>query len=184
MSDETPSHEFRARRVTIDPQPLDADRIIYPVPTSPISTKFTRAVCIAPKDDPMAIESTTLIIERRMVEKFAAFLAGHGAIDREPTASEMNVLMQTVSSALATMQIEAMSIVSEALFATLGDPSADPSAIEDTVSATMADNATREAIAQGMPREQAEEFRADFLQRLKDYAARKLRDIGEGPDVA
>jgi hypothetical protein len=184
MSEETPSHEFRAIRVTIDPQPLDENRVIYPVPTSPVSTKFTRAVCIAPKNDPMAIESTTLIIERKMVEKFAAFLAGHGAIDREPTASEMNVLMQTVSSALAAMQIEAMGIVSEALFATLGDPNAEPGSMEDTVSATMADNATREAIAQGLPREKAEEFRADFLQRLRDYADRKMRDLGEDPGTA
>jgi len=172
--------DLRAVRVTIDAQPIDDHRVAYPVPTSPIAAKLTRALCIAPKDDPMRITETMLVIEREMVRKYAAFLAQHGAIDREPTEQELTVIMQTASSALATMQIEAMALVGDALHATLGDPDADPGEVADSVAASMADNAIREALAAGRIKpEEVDDFREQIHQRLQEWTDERLRRMND-----
>ena len=132
--------EFKPRRVTITPTPLgDGSRVAYPVPTSPVGERFARAVCVAPAHDPMALESCSLIIERSMVTKFATFLARHGGIEREPTEQEVTALMQSVADFLAHMQMEAMALVSEALSRALGDPNAEPEAVHETITTSMAE---------------------------------------------
>jgi len=171
--------KFRARKVTIEPTPLgDGVRVAYPVPTSPLCPRFARAVCVAPANAPMDIESCSLIIEREMVTKFAAFLARHGGIEREPTKEETTALMQTVSDFLARMQMEAMALVSDALQQTLGDPNAEDGEVADAISASMAEEiAAARARDEGRTPEQAKADAEELKAQLRKWANEKLRGM-------
>ena len=173
------NEKFRARKVTIEPTPLgDGVRVAYPVPTSPVGSRFARAVCVAPANAPMDIESCSLIIEREMVTKFASFLARHGGIEREPTKEEVTALMQTVSDFLARMQMEAMALVSDALQQTLGDPDAEDGEVADAISASMAQEmAAARARDEGRTPEQAKEDAERLAEKLREWAEERLRGM-------
>lgn len=155
----------------IEAQPGPNGSILYDVPTNILPPSQRRVYARAMPNDPGRVLDVTLLMDRGTVTRLGEFLARHGAIDREPTDAEMTVVMQTLGDAMATAQVELMSLASQVLVQRLGNGDGDSAAA--TVAESMARaHAAKKAKAEGLTKAEAEEQAEEIKQSLIDWARR------------
>lgn len=161
-------------RVTVPARTLADGSVVFAVP-SPFPPQSQLVFAHAPKEDHQRIADIVLTIPRSEIEAYAAFLARHGAIDREPTESELTVTMQMVGNALVKAQMDAMSAVSDFLIDRLG--SGDRAAAASAATDSIADLITTEGIKSGaIPPDEAEDAADQIADAIRKWAERMTKE--------
>jgi hypothetical protein len=144
--------------------------IVFPVP-SPLPDASRLVFAHAPAERPEEIADAILTMPRGEIEAYAAFLARHGAIDRAPTADELNITMQIVGNALVEAQIDLMGKVTDFLVERLGCGDREQAAREctESIAGMIAAEATK---AGALPAEEVHEAREQIARAIREWAER------------
>jgi hypothetical protein len=146
MNEYNPNEPLKEREVNIDAKVLPDGTLVFPVPSHlPVGSRLVLAH--ASGDDANHLLNVALSIPREEVENYAAFMARHGAIDREPTGAEINAIMQLIGNQLVDAQIEILGNVSTFLINRLGSGNMEQARTACTES--LAEQITAEAVKGG-----------------------------------
>ena len=171
---------LKATRVSVEARTLPDGSCVFAVPSRmPTSSRLVFGHGAA--HDHTHLLDMVLTFPREEVEAYAAFLARHGAIDREPTGNEIDTMLQLVGNHLVETQIEIMANLSEFMIERLGsgDKEEARTAATDSIAAAIAADALK---AGAVPPGEAEEARAAIAEAIRKWAERMANGQEEGND--
>jgi hypothetical protein len=161
---------LKATRVSVEARTMPDGTCVFPVPSRmPVSSRLVFGHGAA--HDHTHLLDMVLTFPREEVEAYAAFLARHGAIDREPTGNEIDTMLQLVGNHLVETQIEIMANLSEFMIERLGSGNKDEAraATTDSIAAAIAADALK---AGAIPAEEANEAREAIAEAIRKWAER------------
>jgi hypothetical protein len=161
---------LNATRVSVEARTLPDGSCVFPVPSRmPVAARLVFGHGAA--HDHTHLLDMALTFPREEVEAYAAFLARHGAIDREPTGNEIDTMLQLVGNHLVETQIEIMANLSEFMIERLGSGNKDEAraAATDSIAAAIAADALK---AGAVPAEEANEAREAIAEAIRKWAER------------
>jgi hypothetical protein len=180
-NDYNPNEPLKERQVNIDAKVLPDGTLVFPVPSHlPVGSRLVLAH--ASGDDANHLLNVALSLPREEIEAYATFMARHGAIDREPTGTEINAIMQLIGNQLVDAQIEILGNVSAFLINRLGSGNMEEARKACTDS--LAEQITAEAVKGGAlsPTDSAETTEA-IAKALQEWAERVMdKDNQQGED--
>lgn len=165
--------------VTVPARTLPDGSCVFPVPCGAIPESARLVFGHGAAHDHTHLLDMVLTFPRTEIEAYAAFLARHGAIDREPTGTEVDTMMQLVGNQLAETQAEIMANLSRFLIERLGngDHEAARAAATGSIAAQIAAEAMKAgAIEPG----EAEETREAIEEAIRKWADRMAEGHEEG----
>jgi hypothetical protein len=182
MNDYNPNEPLKEREVNIEAKVLPDGTLVFPVPSHlPVSSRLVLAH--ASGDDANHLLNVALSIPREEIEAYAAFMARHGAIDREPTPMEINAMMQLIGNQLVDAQVEILGNLSTFMINRLGSGNMEQARTACTES--LADQITSAAVQGGvLPVEQSKETSEAIGKAIREWAEKLMDNKGEGEDDA
>lgn len=168
---------LRMEAVTVTSRTLADGSCVFPVP-SRLPPEARLVFGHGSAHDHTHLLDMVLTFPRSEVEAYAAFLARHGAIDREPTAEEVNTVLQLVGNQLVETQIEIMANMSTFLIERLG--SGDNAQARETALESIAAQIAAEAAKGGaIPADEATETAEAVAKAIRAWAERLMGEGGE-----
>lgn len=172
---------LKYERKKIEARRLPDGSFVFPVPTDRIPAEAVLVFGHADGENTDRMLDMVLTMPRGEVEAYAAFLARHGAIDREPTANEIDTMLQLVGNQLAEAQVEIMSMLSRFMIDRLG--SGDHEAARDTTLQSIASSIAADSVKAGaVPADEADEAREAIEAAIRSWAERMTGGKEDGSD--
>lgn len=164
-------NDLRGRAVSIEMEQMSDGSWVFPVPTELVPPEARLVYGHSAADNPRRMLDMVFTFPRKEVEAYAAFLARHGATDREPTAEEVDTILQLVGNSMVQAQVDIMAEMSRFLINRLGN--GDHEAARARAVESVADALTAESVKAGAV--DPADARA-----TSEQVARALREWAEG----
>lgn len=149
--------------------PCGPGSVVYEIPGNPAPKGSRFAFARGPAENPQNVSDVVLSLPRAFVASFVGFMAEAGTIDREPTETELDAIMQAIGSMLVDTQAEVLERVAGQLIDTLSDGDKE-AAFRRTVEG-VAGRIVRRAVREGEMSTEEAATHAEMLRRMLEERA-------------